>query len=130
SPRGGWSWILREGGYSGSTPGRSPRWGPSMPARSSSRGTFRPVQSRSVPSRSPRGVLGGGVLRCGALGGLGAGFLRYPGQVALGTPDDGGGDDFGLVVAMPFGQQRGQRIVTVRRQLEHDQPFLGPLNAI
>ncbi len=63
-----------------------------------------------------------------ALGG--AGFLAEPGQVGGGAGDYGQGDDLGLVVAVPLGDEGGQVVVAVGGQLEQHQPLLGPLQPV
>src|SRR5579871_780529 len=56
-----------------------------------------------------------------------AGFLPHPGQVRRRPGHDGQGDDLRLVIAVAFGEEGGELVVAVDRELEEHEPLLGPL---
>src|ERR1700733_1761391 len=61
---------------------------------------------------------------------LGPGFLVHPVQVRRRASDDRRRHDLGLVVAVPLGEEVGELLIAVGRQLEYHQPLLGTLEAV
>src|SRR3984885_7966995 len=61
---------------------------------------------------------------------LGPGFLIHPVEVRRRACDDRRRHDLGLVVAVPLGEEVGELLIAVGRQLEYDQPLLGTLEAV
>jgi broad specificity phosphatase PhoE len=59
-----------------------------------------------------------------------ASLIAEPGQIGGGPGLDGQRDDLGFVVAVPFGDEGGEVVVTVGRELEQHEPLLGPLQPV
>jgi probable phosphoglycerate mutase len=64
------------------------------------------------------------------LGFAGPGLVAEPGQVGGGAGHDGQRDDLGFVVAVAFGDEGGEIVVAVGRELEQHQPLLGALQPV
>jgi amidase len=58
------------------------------------------------------------------------GLVPDPGEERRRARHDRGGDYLRLVVAVPFGEERGELIVAIGRRLEEDEPFLGALELV
>lgn len=94
-------------------------WAPNTPSRSSRPGMCRP--RRSASARPASDALGRA---------YGPGLLPYPVQVRGRARHDGQRDDLGLVIAVPFGDEGGEFVVAVGRQLEEHEPLLGALQRV
>src|SRR6202034_3681132 len=83
------------------------------------------------PDRLATASSGGGGARGRGGGHLAAArLLADPGQERGRARDERGGEDLGLVIAVLLDQERGQLLVPVGRELEEDEPLLGPLDLV
>src|SRR5487761_650125 len=96
-----------------------------------------PAMERTVNPRGPTRSLRSALSLCGlprrarrAGRWPWTGLVLDPGEKRRRARHDRGGDDFRFVVAVPFGEECGEFIVAIRRQLEEDKPFLRALQLV